>query len=61
MDKSQMIKAAEAVLFASGEPISKERLSSFFESLIDAWYFLTKVYINDNIKMINPANIIKKG
>ena len=31
MDKSQMIKAAEAVLFASGEPISKERLSSLFE------------------------------
>lgn len=31
MDKSEMIKAAEAVLFASGESVSTQRLSEIFE------------------------------
>ncbi len=31
MDKTQIIKAIEAVLFASGEPVSIERISALFE------------------------------
>ena len=75
MDKSEMIKAAQAVLFASGESVSTQRLSEVFEltkketdklmedviTYIDKcqWFWLAKVRSSLEINQV-VENFFKK-